>query len=222
MLPAYHQTPPPQSHTSPSSQQDQSLHQLVQSQTAPDPAGSPCYLGGPPQRQHTHHGGVPNPAKQQQAAGPKLSKRQSGNPFASDYQIEEGRAGWRQHGLSSLSRAVSGNPFAAMWEMDSESSRLASSQDQAVSGHVAGHLPNFDAKIDGIQCLRMDMESNIAVAGSDNGHAQPSTQQALLTHSAHPACSANALKNPDMSPLQNGLIRCAVHPVLVFQLLMLV
>ena len=211
MLPAYHQTLTPQSHISPTSQQDQSLRELVQSRTASHLAGFPCCSGGSPHRPRTHQEGMPKPGKQQQAASPKLTKRQSGNPFASDYPIEERSAALRQQGSSLLSRAVSGNPFAATRELDSASSRLASSQDQAVSGHLAGHLLNVGSKGDGMQCSASDMESNVAAAGSVQQHSQPCTQPALLTcvgSSAHPACSpATALKNPEMSPLQNGLIR---------------
>ena len=217
MLPVYHQTPSPrpQLHTASSSQQDQSLHQLVQIRAATDPAGSSCYLGDSPQRLHTHHEGVPKPGKHQQAASPKLTKRQSGNPFASDYRTQERGAGLRQHESGSLSRGASGNPFAGMREMNGESSRLASSQDQAVNGHFAGHSPNLGSKVDRVLCLGSDMDSDIAAAGSVQGHAQPSTQQTLSScagSSAHPACSASALKNPEMSPLQNGLIRCAAPP----------
>lgn len=215
MLPAYHQTPSLQLHTSPSSQQDQSLHQLVQSRIAADPEASRCCLGASPQQLHTHHEAVPKPGKHPQAASPKLTKRQSGNPFARDYQIEERSAGLRQCDSSSLSRGASGNPFAGMSEMNSESSRLASSQDQAVNGHLAGHLPNVGSKVAGVLCLGIDIESDVAAAGSVQGHAQPSTQQALSRCaglSAHPACSASMLRNPEMSPLQNGLIRCSASP----------
>ena len=217
MLPAYHQTPSPQLHPSSSSQQDQSLHQLVQSQAAQSPAGSPCCLGGSPQRPHTHHEDVSKPGKHQQPASPKLTKRQSGNPFASEHSTEKGSAGLRQQGSSSLSRGVSGNPFAAMREIKSESSRIASSQEQADSEHLAGGPPVVDSKVHGMLCLGSDMESNTAAAaaGRVQEHAQPSSQQEIPRcggSSAHAASSASVLKNPEMSPLQNGLIRCAASP----------
>ena len=219
MLPAYHQTPLPQLHTSPSSQQDQSLHQLVQSRAAQNPVGPPFCLGCSPQRPHTLHECMSKPDEHQRPAIPKLTKRQSGNPFASDHSAEEGDAKLRQQGSSSLSRGVSGNPFAAMWEMNCESSRVASSQAQADSEHVAGCPPAMDSKVPGMACLGSEMVSHTAAtAGNVQEHAQPSSQQAILRFggsSVHSASSASALKNPEMSPLQNGLIRCAAF--LVFQ-----
>lgn len=179
------------------------MQQLVQSRAAQEPVGSPSYLGGSPQLLHPHRGGMPKPGKQQQPASPKLTKRQSGNPFAYD---GVGDLGMGQLGTSPLSRGVSGNPFAATLEMNLESSN----QDQAGCGHrLAGHLLAVDSNVNGVRSFGSGMEGNTAAGGNVQQCAEPQASASCAGLSANSASSASVLKNPEMSPLQNGLIRCA-------------
>lgn len=207
MLPAYHQTPCSQQHTPSCSQQDQSLHQLVQSRTAQDPMEYLSFLGGSPLLLHPHHEAMPKPGKQQPVS-PKLTKQQSGNPFAYDYPTGGVNSGVGQQGPSPLTRGVSGNPFAATWEMNLESSNQF--QDQAGCGHqLAGHMTVVDSNVTGVRCLGSGRENNTAAGGVVQQCAQPQALPSCVGLLANSASSASLLKNPEMSPLQNGLIRCA-------------
>ena len=213
MLPAYHHSHAAHAHTLSFPIQDQTLHQLVRSRTLRDPLGSPTCLEGSPQgstQPHPPHEGRLKAGKPQQAASPKLSKRQSGNPFASDNSAQGVDTDLEQQGSSSLSHVVSGNPFVTMSEMSWEGSRLVSRQDEAAGEVCAGQSP-VASRLNGMLCLEAVQERGVIAGSSVQEHAQPSNQQALprcVGSSAQLAASANPLKDPEMSPLQNGLIRC--------------
>ena len=206
MLPAYHQTPCTQQHIPSPSQQDQSLQQLVQSRTAQGPMESPSFPGGSPQLLHPHLEGMQKPGRHQQPVSPKLTTRQSGNPFAHDYPVGGGNPGMGQPGSRPLRRGVSGNPFAATWEMKLESSK----QDHAGCGHhPAGNLGVVDSNVHGVRCDGSGREDITAAGGTVQQCAQPQAPPSCVGMSANSASSAHLQKNPEMSPLQNGLIRCA-------------
>ena len=201
MLPAY---PPrgPAHLRSPSSPQDQSLHQLVRVRTLQGSSRADALWPEPVR----HQPAPSSAATHQQPPSHQLAKHRSGNPFAGDH-LAPGR-GSGQAGLastSSLTHAASGNPFTAATETVRES-RIADSQHQAFADLCVGIVP-ISSHISGGHWSHDDSQAGTAAGG----RMQIPSQQTLLESvsvTASPVVSPRILKDPEMSPLQNGLIRC--------------
>lgn len=203
MLPAYPQRPPGLAHLcSPSSPQDQSLHQLVRARTLQGPSRADA-LWPEPLR---HQPNTPALATgHQQLPSHQLGKQQSGNPFASDYPAQGRDSGQAALALDSLRHAASGNSFMAATETIRES-RSANTEHQAFAELCIGILPVTSNVSEG-RWSDGDVQAGIAAGG----RMQIQNQQVLpgsVSANASPVASPRILKNPEMSPLQNGLIRC--------------
>lgn len=225
MLPAYPQSHPAELHTPPPCDQDQSLQQLVWSRSLRDPSmASPTCLGAP-LHPSLHHKDMPTPDKlHQQPAACKLTKQQSGNPFASELcSIQGTHTGLdqQQQASSLLRHAVSGNPFAEVAAPISPASKPASSQDQTAGAFCSGLCVAQQGSSSSL-CLERDKESGTLAGSSAQEHTQSGDQPALQSCAglaASPAASSCVLNNLEMSPLQNGLIRWASHYCLTHTLL---
>lgn len=209
MLPAYPQSPASQLHPPQACQQDRSLQQLVLSRMLQDPPASPTCLVGTSRHPSPHHKGMsPKAGKHQQPAVCKLTKQRSGNPFASKQtSAEVEHTDLEQQATSLLHHAFSGNPFAEV----ATAATSQGSQYPAAGQADGGYLP-IDNKGNSASCLEGDMMSSISAGSSAHKHTRSSVQQAFPScagpAASHPA-AACLLKNLEMSPLQNGLIRCA-------------
>lgn len=225
MPPAYPQSHLPQLHTPPPCHQDQSLQQLVRSRTLQDPSlTSPTCLGAP------LHPSLPlkdvlKPDKHhQQPAACKLTKLRSGNPFVSEpCSIQSVHTGLEQQPASSLlCHAVSGNPFVEVAAATSPVSKHASSQDQTAGGCHGSRSHVAKQGSSNSLCPERDKESGILAGSGAQEHTVSGDQLALPSCAglaAGPAASSCVLNNLEMSPLQNGLIRCTSHYCLTYTLL---
>ena len=153
-----------------------------------------------------HHSTLSQAHPHQQTTTGSLDTRRSGNPFASEdaaARMYDDSAGQM---AGPLRHAASGNPFVAAVQTIRES-KLSGSHDVAFGEMVIGNLPMADYAG---QHSRAHLNLDTVASGRSPAQSQQAAQSAVpgvISVMASPPASPRLLKNPEMSPLQNGLIR---------------